>query len=177
MGEKTKVRLGENIIVVVTHNDGSREIHSAENLVGDEGDKYYAQKAAGETPTNTFTTLELGDTAVDATGWTSSHPAKGSTRSHMSSKIANTQKAVASGYPKTNDTDPDNGGGGVDVVTWKFSYAKADFNDTDIIAALITKTSPGASEVILTGFSFASAFAKTADDTLTVFVNHTLNGI
>jgi hypothetical protein len=177
MGEKTKFALSENVIVVVTHQDGSKERYQTKNLIGDEGDKYYAQRGAAETPSNDFTTLELGNDTVDATGWTSGHPAKGSDRSHMSSKIFGSQKAKASGYPKSDDADPDNGGGGVDVVTWKFTYAKADFSDNNVIAGLITNASPGASEPILTGFSFAAKFSKTSDDTLTVFVNHTANGI
>jgi hypothetical protein len=177
MGERTKFALSENVIVVVTHKDGSKQRYRAKNLIGDEGDKYYAQMGAGETPTNDFTTLELGNDTTDATGWTTGHPNKTSNRSHMSSKISGSQKVVASTYPKTDDTDPDNGGGGVDVVTWKFTYAKADFSDDNVIAGLITNASPGASEPILTGFSFAAKFSKTSDDTLTVFVNHTANGV
>ena len=169
--------LSENIVAVITRKDGKKRIIRARNIVGDAGDIYYAQKAVAETPTNDFTTAELGDNASDATGWVTSHPGKTSNRSHMSGKISGTQKAVASGYPKTNDTDPDNTGGGVDVATWKFGWTKADFAANNIIAMLITKTSPGASEAILTGFSFVAAFNKTADDTLTVFVNHTMNGV
>ena len=35
----------------------------------------------------------------------------------------------------------------------------------------------GASEPLLTGYAFAAGFAKTADDTLKVFVNHEFNGV
>jgi hypothetical protein len=177
MSERTKLALRENVIVVVTHPDGFKETYHAKNLIGDEGDKHYAQRVCGETPTNDFTTLELGNDTVDATGWTTSHPSKTSNRSHMSSKISGSQKAKYAGYPKTDDDDPDNAGAGVDVVSWRFDYAKADFSDSNIIAGLVTKGTPGASEVILTGFSFASKFAKAADDSLKVFVNHTANGV
>jgi hypothetical protein len=177
MSEKTKLALNENIVAVLVGKDGRKRTIRAKNIIGDEGDKFYAQSACGESPTNAFTTLELGNDVVDATGWTSGHPCKTSNRSHMSSKISGSQKAVYTGYPKTNDTDPDNAGAGVDVISWRFDYAKADFGDNNIIAGLITKASPGASEAILTGFSFAAKFGKTTDDTLKVFVNHTANGV
>jgi hypothetical protein len=177
MSERTKVAFSENVIAVLIRRNGKREIFRAKNLIGDAGDKNYAQRVCAESPTLAFTTLELGDDVSDATGWSVGHPAKASTRAHMSSKIGSTQKAVTALYPKTADADADNTGAGVDVVSWLFSYAKADFANANIIAGLITITGPAAGSDILTGFSFAAKFGKTADDTLKVFVNHTANGI
>jgi hypothetical protein len=52
-----------NVVVVLKKGDGSKKIWKYEdvNIVTDEGDKYYAQKAAGETPTNNFNTMYLGN--------------------------------------------------------------------------------------------------------------------
>ncbi len=165
-----KVRATENVILIVQRKDGRIERYIGNNIVGDEGDKHYAQRGAAEAPTNAFGTLELG-TAGAA-------PGKTSDRSNMTTKIASSQKAASGGYPKTNDVDADNSGGGVDVVTWKFEYTKGEITGTAIDRAIITNTSPGASEPVLTYFTFAASFNLTADDQLkAVFVNHTLNGV
>ncbi|MHC4997337.1 MAG: hypothetical protein ACYTGQ_20100 [Planctomycetota bacterium] len=103
-------------------------------------------------------------------------PGKAADRSGFT-VIASTQKAHAATYPKTNDGDADNTGAGVDVVTWLASYTKGDFNHGAITHGIITNATPGATEPILTGYAFAASFAKTADDTLKVFVNHTMNGV
>jgi len=165
-----------NILCVVAGPAG-RLLIPAHNIVTNEGDRYYAQKIAGEAPTNTFNRLYLS--TVD---WNATHPSKTSTSDNIASMISRTEKAPATGYPKTNDGDADNTGAGVDVVTWLFSYAKADFSDNDIDAGAIAATgvtSWGAgagTDQILTGFDLAT-FAKTANDTLKVFVNHTMNGV
>ncbi len=178
--------MGYNVLAVLERSGrfpllipGRKVIVHGRNIVGNEGDKYYAQKSCGESPTNAFTTLELGKNDVTSNGWAATHPNKTSDRSHMNSKIASTQKAVTSGYPKTADADADNTGAGEDVISWAFSYTKTDFNATGIVAGLITVASPGASAALLTGFYFGAptAFDKTADDTLKIFVNHAPNGV
>jgi hypothetical protein len=143
------------------------ELHLASNIVTDAGDVYYAQRGAAESPTNAFGIHELASAGT---------PAKGANRSAFT-MIGSTAKAHAATYPQTDDGDTDNTGAGADVVTYLGSYAKADFNHAAISHGIITNTSPGASEPILTGYAFAAPFAKTADDTLKVFVNHTANGV
>jgi hypothetical protein len=64
----------------------------------------------------------------------------------------------------------------MDIVTFLASYAKADFNHAAISHGIITNATPGVAEPLLTGYAFAAAFAKTADDTLKVFVNHDFTG-
>ena len=170
MDTQEKVQSGENVIFVVRHKDGSESIYVAKNLVGDEGDLYYAQRGAAETPTNAFDTLELG-TAGAA-------PGKASNSSNMPSKIASSQKTPEATYPKTNDGDADNSGKGTDVVTWKFSYAKGAITGTAIDRGIITIPAPGASAKLLTYFTFAASFDLTSDDELkAVYVNHTMNGV
>lgn len=139
----------------------------ASNIVTDAGDLHYAQRAVSESLTNAFGIGELASAGT---------PGKTANRSAFT-PIASTQKAHASTYPKRNDGDADNTGAGTDVVTFLQSYTKADFNATGITHGMITNTSPGASEPLLTGYAFAASFNKTADDTLKVFVNHTMNGV
>ena len=165
-----------NNILLVRHGPQGCEIFPAHNIVTDDGDTYYAQRMSVETPTNTFNSLYLSTVAWDAT-----HPQKSSNSDDIASMIAGSEKAVAATYPRTNDPDADNTGAGPDVTSWLFSYAKADFNDNDIEAGAITLagvTSWGGgagTDPLLTGFALTT-FAKTANDTLKVFVNHTANG-
>jgi hypothetical protein len=160
-----------NVVVVLEKGDGEKKIWKYKdiNIVTNEGDKYYAQRAAGETPTNNFNTMYLGNGTQPT--WT-----KTSNYGTLAGAISGSAKTVASGYPKTNDTDPDNTGGGVDVVTWKFSWAKADFSATGINQAVISVASASSSSPILTGFNM-TAFDKTSNDTLTIFVNHSFEGV
>lgn len=168
----------KNIIIVKREGDDPDPILMlAHNIVTDAGDVYYAQKAVGESPTNVFARLYLS--TVD---WDASHPAKASSSDNIASVISGSEKAVATNWPRTADPDSDNTGSGADVISWKFSYTKTDFNDPSIDAGAISKasvTSWGAgagSDAVLTGFDL-TAFEKTANDTLTVYVNHTQNGV
>lgn len=158
-----------NVVVVLKGPDGTVKKMWTYNLVTNEGDKYYAQKGAGETPTNNFNTMYLGNGTQPT--WT-----KTSNFGTLAGYITGSAKTVSTGYPKTNDTDADNGGGGVDVVTWKFAWAKADFSATGINQAVISIPSATTSSPILTGFNM-TPFDKTSNDTLTIFVNHTYEGV
>jgi len=168
--------LHKNILCVLGTPRG-RILMTAHNIVTDQGDKYYAQRGAVETPTLAFANLYLSSVNWDAT-----HPQKTSDSDDIASMISGAEKAKASGYPKTNDGDADNTGAGIDVVSWLFSYTKADFNDTDIDAGAIAISGvtswggAGGTDDILTGFALTT-FAKTANDTLKVFVNHTMLGV
>jgi hypothetical protein len=164
-------------ILCVLGTPGGKVLFPAHNIVTDMGDRYYAQRAVSETPTDTFARLYLS-----AVNWDGGHPAKGSVTDNIASVIAGTEKAATGTYPKTADADADNTGAGVDVVTWAFSYTKADFNAATIeagalAAAAVTSWGAGAGvNNLLTAFDLTT-FAKTANDTLKVFVNHTMNGV
>lgn len=155
-------------IIFVLNGPSGRRVHRTHNIVTNAGDLYHAQKVAGESPTNAFANLVLASAGA-APGKTSNYD--------NITPIASTNKAPASGYPKTNDDDIDNTDAGVDVVTYKYYYTKADFNAAVISDGVITIASPIAGSALLTHFEFASAFEKTADDTLTVFVNHEMLGV
>lgn len=157
---------GQNVIAVLVGPRG-RFLFGACNIVTDDGDLHYAQRAVAEALTNAFGVGELASAGT---------PAKGANRSAFT-MIGSTEKAHAGTYPKRNDGDADNTGAGVDIVTFLQSYTKGDFTAASITHGIITNVTPGASEPILTGYAFAAGFGKTADDTLKVFQNHTMNGV
>jgi len=100
-----------------------------------------------------------------------------------SSSGNNTTKVLRTNYPRHNDNDSDNTGGANDQVTWSYEWATGDFNTTGItdlsggcIVDRATAATAGVNAKLLTTFNFASAFEKTASDTLKIFVNHTFEG-
>lgn len=157
-----------NVLAVLREGSNPRGILiPASNIVTNDGDVYYATQMANGSPANTFNTHELGSAGT---------PGKTANRSNFTA-IGSTQKTNSATYPKVNDGDSDNTGSGVDICTHLAEYAKADFNATSITHGWITNPTPGASEVLLTGYAFSAGFAKTADDTLKVFVNHEALGV
>ena len=95
----------------------------------------------------------------------------------------NTTKTLRSSYPRHNDNDADNTGGANDQVTWSYNWATGDFDTTgatDLKGGVIVDRSGAATPVnaakLLCHFNFSSAFEKTGNDTLKVFVNHTFEG-
>jgi hypothetical protein len=158
-----------NIVAVVGHAWGEKEVFLGSNIVTNDGDLHYAQRAVSETLTNAFGEHELATAA--ATG----HPAKTSVRSNLTT-VAATQKATDTGYPTRNDSDGDNTGAGVDIVTHRVSYTVGDFSQSGITHGCITNNTPATAEVLLTAYAFGASFNKTSSDTLKVFVNHEMLG-
>lgn len=169
------VPLHQNILCVLDGPKGKRLI-PGHNIVTNDGDLYYAESMAAATPTNAFDSLYMSTVA-----WSPS-PSKTSSTDDLASFIAGAEKLKTATYPKVNDGDADNTGAGTDVVTWAFSYTKGDFNDATIegcgltLPALTSWGGGAGDDVLLTAFDLTS-FAKTADDTLKVFVNHTPTGV
>lgn len=163
---KDQRRKYQNILAILGTPEG-RLLIPAHNIVTDEGDKYYAQRGAAETPTQAFTTFVMA--SARATAWD-----KADVFSNITAIAGSTQVTDAT-YPKTNDGDADNTGAGVDKVTWRVSYTAASFSGI-IVAGVITIASPIAGSFLLTGFDFTS-FTKTTSDTLKVFVNHEMLGV
>jgi len=153
-----------------------KEFAYSHNLVTNDGEVFYAKMGAGETPSadedfsDPAAGFELGTVAVaeaETDTYTQFDAPAGN-------PISGSNKAYTSGYPKTNDTgDADNTGDGTDVVSYAVSYTTGDFNDTDIEQGIIfdNLAVPADGELLLAHFSFTS-FAKSASDTLKVFVNH-----
>lgn len=147
---------------------GRIQIFKCKNIVCNDGDLYYAQMAMSETPTNDFTAggLKLG------TGTTA--PTKGDT--DIETLVASSYKAVSSGYPKTNCTDANNGGGGTDKGTWKYFYDTTECNVANINECAICSENAAPPAAILNHAHFSAAFTKLNTQTLTVFINHEFNG-
>ena len=172
------------------------------NLVTDVGDQYYAKKitgynnagAYGDTEfkadgiafhvitgnygamvlrNGTVSDIDGSDTYAEVTGGLSS-----------STSNRDTTKVLTANYPRTTDPDADNTGGAVDQVTWSYNWATGDFNTTSINdltgGCILDRANNSAyaasTNKLLTHFDFASAFEKTASDTLKIFVNHTFEG-
>lgn len=161
------IPLHKNVLALLENEEG-RFLIPASNIVTNDGDVYYAQRGAGESPTNAFDRLVLASAGT---------PAKDADYSDFT-PIGSTLKAFSGSYPKTGDDDADNTGAGADIVTYLAAYTKADFNHSAISHGLITNDTPVASppSPILTGFAFDNPFEKTANDTLKVFVNHEMLG-
>lgn len=165
------------VVVLEDASTGLRRTHISKNIVTDAGDLFYAQRAVGVLPTNFTDGAGVFDGIVELYNGASAAPAKGNNRSNLVGYVSQSAKALTSTYPKINDSDADNTGAGADIVTYAVSYPKADANASNISDVIITNPSPGASEPILMHAEFALPFTKTSNDTLKVFINHTLNGI
>ncbi len=160
---------GWNVIAILQNiHTGGRILIPGKNIVTNDGDLYYAQKAVGASITDDFTAggLRLG----------TSNTAVGKTDTDVTTFGSDGDIAESSGYPKVNDGDADNTGAGTDIVTWKFEYGTGDGNISGIQEGAITDSlsSPTAA---LTHFLFAGSFSKTSSNTLKVFVNHRFNGV
>lgn len=178
---KTLQARGDNVVRVLTfpeiNHSGKQELIKefdfTHNLVTDDGEIFYAKQGAGETPATNENfqsgRFEMGTTAyVEAESDTfNEFDVSGS------SKISGSRQTFTSGYPKTNDTgDADNTGDAVDAVSYAVEYTTGAWNDTDVEQGCIhDNASPVSATKLLCVFSFTS-FAKTATDTLKIFVNH-----
>ena len=179
---------GDNVIRVLSFPEVSpsgtieriKEFDYTHNIVTNDGDIYYAKQGAGETPaadqdfSQADSKFEMGSTAITEV--------KADTYTQFKAGAANpiacSIKSYTACYPKTNDTgDADNTGDAVDAVSYAVNYLAGDWNDTTVEQGVIVDdAAPTCGDQILTHYSFTS-FAKTASDTLKVFVNHTMNGI
>lgn len=165
------------VVVLEDGNSGLKRTHVSKNIVTDAGDLFYAQRAIGTSPSNFTDGAGVFDGIVEMYNGASASPAKGNNRSNLAGLVSGSAKAMTASYPKLNDPDVDNTGAGVDIVSYSVSYSKVEANASNIADIIITNPSPGASEPLLMHAEFAAPFTKTSNDTLKVFINHTLNGI
>jgi len=177
----------KNNICVVLKNEvtGDKRWFFGSNIVTNDGDIYYAKKAAGETPATNENFIQgraqlrtgtVTPAKTNTYGYVSGTSAGGLNTS--SGAIAASIKTLESAYPKTNDSDTDNSGRGVDAVSYKYYWNTSAFNATGILGGAIhDNASPADATKLLTHWTFAASFSKTANDTLTLFVNHTMNGV
>jgi hypothetical protein len=165
---KSSLGLKGRIVAVLTKDDGSKRVLHATNIVTTAGDVWFAQSAAGESPTNAFDSLHWGEGVVA--------PGKSSDADDLTA-ISGSGKAVSASYPMTDDPDADNTDSGPNVLTWKFSYAKTDGPWTGIVEGCIAigAGALGAAEPLLSHFQIAE-FDKSTDESLVVYYNVELVG-
>jgi len=175
-----------NICLVVSHLDGSKDWWYGSNLVTNDGDIYYAKRAV---PTYVNVTNEnFGTSAcVLQNPSTPNTIVKTDTYGSVTSPIVTSGavRPLTATYPKTNDADSDNTGASADAISYRFDWAT---NQIDTSAGNpitggaiydVAQTSPVTGTKILTHWNFTSpaTFHKTSTDTLKLFVNHTFNGV
>ena len=174
-----------NICLVVTHQDGTKDWWYGSNLVTNDGDIYYAKKAAGETPA---TNENFGASACVLQNPSSADTiAKTDTYGSVNNPITTSGvvRGLTATYPKTNDGDSDNTGASADAISYRFDWATNQIDTSSgnpITGGAIYdvgQTSPVSGTKILTHWNFTSpaTFHKTSTDTLKLFVNHTFNGV
>jgi len=168
--------------------DMIKEFDYTHNLVTDDGEIYYAKMGAGETPA-TNENFGSGRFVIGTTAYTET---EADTYYEFnvsgSSAITNSNQTFTAGYPKTDDHedrsgDADNTGNDLDVVSYAVNYSASSWNDATVEQGVIVDNAspsngsapsggnPSTGSKLLCSFSFTS-FAKTASDTLKIFVNH-----
>tara|TARA_R110002020_G_scaffold51224_3_gene145107 strand:+ start:1952 stop:2551 length:600 start_codon:yes stop_codon:yes gene_type:complete len=179
-----------NICVVLKKDNGSKHWFYGSNIVTNDGDIYYAKRSCGETPATNenFGAIAsgAGATCILQNPSSADSLAKADAYGQVSNPIVTSgaQKDCTSAYPKTNDGDSDNTGAGTDVVTYKFAWTTSQIDTSSGNAitggCIVDKAATlGSAIKILTHWNFSSpaSFHKTSTDTLTLYVNHTMNGV
>lgn len=157
-----------NIVILLEDENSNVICIKQSNIITSAGDIYYAQKAAGEAPTNNFSIFEFG---IGGTA-----PNKASNRSAIN-PVPGSQMPFVMGYPRTNDTEPLNTGKGVNVNTFRGFYNHGVAQGIGIDRVIITIPSPGGTAPLLMYGVLSQPFNKGPIGTLTIFVNHTFSGV
>jgi len=162
--------VGKVIAVLENKKTGKKKIIHGFNIVTDKGDKYYAQSAVAEAPSDDF------DAVAGGLRLGSDNTAPTKADNDVTTFLAGSAHALDATYPLTDDPDADNSGKGVDIVSWRYSYLTSEGNVDAIIEGAIVddRTTPTGA---LSHFLFAASFNKTSSDTLKVFVNHEMDGV
>lgn len=171
------------VVAVLRSVDGRKRTYVTHNVVTDQGDLYYAQRAAllttgtpiSPVPAQFVDTNGVPDMIMELYNGASAAPVKGNDRSNMVDLVGS-GKAMDSGYPKANDLDADNTGKAPDSVTYKVSFGTAEVNASGIADVILTNPSPTASDKLLMHAEFGTPFTKTSSDTLIVYINHNFLG-
>jgi len=155
-----------NIIVNIKKASGEVVEYLGHNNVTYEGDKYYAQKIAGETTSFDSPFLRLGY----------SEDAPDKLDADVKDYVTDSKKAVDSGFPERDNDDAGNGLGGENVITWRFTYDIGDFTGVDIAEGAIVDDGDNPTKA-LCRFLFDEKFTIESTDAVTIYVNHALRGV
>jgi hypothetical protein len=181
---KEKSKYAEKVVLV--YQDAAtgkvvRIIEAEPNIVTDQGDKYYAQRGAAETPTLTFGGTHgriVVARSMSVTGASKKSATFGRLKGITPSYTA--RKTFESGYPKTADSDTNNTARTIDGVTYKAIYGTAAANFTIGAVAIsrsFSATNSNGQLLSAKTLPTASKVLKTSSLTLTVYVTHVFNGI
>ena len=120
----TEIDPKNNICLVVTHQDGSKDWWYGSNLVTNDGDIYYAKKAAGETPAS--------NENFGASACVLQNPSSANTIAKTDAYVQVTNPITTTGavrgltatYPLTAMMqDSDNTGASADAISYRFDWA------------------------------------------------------
>lgn len=159
----------DNALVILRRRGRLVDYVFGRNIVTSTGEIYYAQKACNEAPTNAYVMMWLASNGPAT-------PAKTDNRGNFTD-IAASNKANATGYPKSNDNDTDNNGAGNNVISWLFSYAANDGNFAGIGWIYVTRTGNTANDNLLCSVKFGANWNKDGNTSAKVFINHGANGV
>ncbi len=172
-----------NVILILQDAETGRveRIVEAHNIVTADGGAYYAQRGSTMVPTNTF---YRGKIAL-ASSYLVAEAGGAQTLNSLTFGGGTTGiQSFDATYPRVNDSDSDNTGAGVSILTYRTTYSTSEGNFT-IKALGIARhdwiTNPAGSAAlrkILNYVTLPSPFiTKTSSQTLKVFVNHTFTGV
>jgi len=173
-----------NVILILQDADTGRVLRTVEvhNAVTLDGGEYYAERGAAETPTYTF---NAGKLALAASYRQAESVVAARTLNDLVFTTLSGIQSFDSTYPKTTDSDTDNTGSGVRVVTYRRTYTTSQGNFTIKALAVCRNgytTNPASSASLrkilnYVTLSVAQQITKTSSQTLKVFVNHTMSPI
>lgn len=183
---KEKKLIKETCVFVVQDGKTGQVLEIREvgpNIITNAGDQYYAQRGAAGTVTYTFSTGQMvvaKSYAVAAAKTCTFGKLVLQTFGGAGAQTYYGRQDFASGYPKVNDDDVNNTGAGTDIVTYKTVYTTSQANGTIKAVAVCRDGGSTNSSGQLLNFktlTAAQTIVKTSSVTLTVFVNHTFNGV
>ena len=172
----------ENNVLGVLENTetGFTTYNWGANLVGTKGDIYYAKKSSTVPGVATNENFLQGRAELQ-TGVVGT-PAKADQYSTVLSPVTASRKTLEANYPKTNDVAAnaaENPTGTIESITYKYYWNTTSFSANNITGGMIhdAPATPLAASALLTHWGFAATFSKTLTDTLTLYVNHKMNGV
>jgi hypothetical protein len=146
-----------------------------QNIVTNSGAQFYAeaieiQRLGSGSTTENYQSMVVSTTSTGT-------PSATSDGSFFTG--TNERQTVDSGYPLQDDSDTDNSGRGVRVLSWRRSYTTGQANFTIASIGIVEAgTTLGSGTDPILNVAFVSpTITKTSSDTLKAFVNHTFTGV
>jgi len=185
MKQNEQLPIRTEIFAVLDRGDGTREVYEGHNAITTYGLTYYAQKAAGESITNSATSPDFTNTSTTQATWTDGTVAiaVGNDYGDISADVvqdsnpADTSVTINGSYPQTDDGDTDNPGTpGPTVVTYKFNWpsgANTDFSGAKDIVVHHSGATGAGHELLCHAEVDAAGISKGTSDSLTLYINHT----